>query len=107
MNVLRAKEIISALAEGIDPITGEILPDDCVCNRPEVIRAFYCMLNKGFEKEKTSSPENAGKPWTEDDDDELTELYKSGMKKSELQKHFKRSNGSIEARLLKLGLLIK
>ena len=107
MDIVKAKEIISILAEGIDPITGEVLPDECVCNKPEVIRAFYCILNEKITKSKTSSPENAGKPWTEENDSELTELYKTGMKKSELQKHFKRSAASIEARLLKLGLMIK
>ena len=46
-------------------------------------------------------------PGQKKNDSELTELYKTGMKKSELQKHFKRSAASIEARLLKLGLMIK
>ena len=36
MEINRAKEIISALAEGIDPITGEVLPDDSVCNKGEI-----------------------------------------------------------------------
>ena len=107
MNIERAKEIISILAEGIDPITGEVLPDECICNKPEVIRAFYCILNEKNIKSKALSPENAGKPWTEENDVELTSLYNSGMKKSELQKHFKRTSASIEARLLKLGLMIK
>ena len=44
-NINRAKEIVSALAEGIDPTTGEILPEDSVCNKGEVVRAFYAILN--------------------------------------------------------------
>ena len=40
MTIDRAKEIIVALAEGIDPITGEVLPEDNVCNKGEVVRAF-------------------------------------------------------------------
>lgn len=45
MTIDRAKEIIVALAEGIDPITGEVLPEDNVCNKGEVVRAFYAILN--------------------------------------------------------------
>ena len=45
MEANRAIDIISALAEGIDPTTGEILPEDSVCNKGEVVRAFYAILN--------------------------------------------------------------
>lgn len=45
MDINRAKEIVSALAEGVDPTTGEILPEDSVCNKGEVVRAFYAILN--------------------------------------------------------------
>ena len=44
MDILRAKEIISALAEGVDPTTGEVLPGDSICNKGEVVRAFYALL---------------------------------------------------------------
>ena len=40
MDINRAKEIVAALAEGIDPTTGEILPEDCVCNKGDVVRAL-------------------------------------------------------------------
>lgn len=46
MDVNRAKEIIEALAEGIDPTTGELLPEDHVCNKGEVVRAFYTVFNE-------------------------------------------------------------
>ena len=52
MEANRAIEIISALAEGIDPTTGEILPEDSVCNKGEVVRAFFAILNAcGEDKE--------------------------------------------------------
>ena len=35
-----AREILQIMAKGIDPITGEILPDDHLCNHPEVARAL-------------------------------------------------------------------
>ena len=53
MDINRAKEIIFALAEGIDPTTGEILPEDSVCNKGEVVRAFYAILNVCGEYKET------------------------------------------------------
>lgn len=53
MEANRAIEIISALAEGIDPTTGEILPEDSVCNKGEVVRAFYAILNVCGEYKET------------------------------------------------------
>ena len=61
MDINRAKEIISALAEGIDPTTGEILPEDSVCNKGEVVRAFYAILN-ACEDEKQVHNENKKEP---------------------------------------------
>ena len=45
MDIVIAKEIIAALADGINPITGEVLPADSVCNNADVVRAFYTVLN--------------------------------------------------------------
>lgn len=45
MDITRAKELLSALADGIDPFTGELLPQNHVCNQPEMIRAFHEVLN--------------------------------------------------------------
>lgn len=37
----RAKEYMDALANGIDPITGQELPEDTVLNQPQMIRCFF------------------------------------------------------------------
>lgn len=63
MEINKALEIVSALAEGIDPTTGEILPEDSVCNKGEVIRAFYAILNtcgnnKEVRKTKKKEPDD-------------------------------------------------
>ena len=44
MDIERAKELLSALADGVDPLTGEVLDRDNVCNRPEIIRALHTVL---------------------------------------------------------------
>ena len=41
MDIERAKELLSALADGVDPLTGEAPDRDNVCNRPEIIRALH------------------------------------------------------------------
>lgn len=63
MDINRAKEIVAALAEGIDPTTGEILPEDSVCNKGEVVRAFYAILNacgnnKDIRKANSKEPDD-------------------------------------------------
>ena len=106
MDINRAKEIVSILAEGIDPLTGEVLPVNHVCNQAEVVRAFYALLKIAENKKSSKSTyENAGKPWTTADDEELRRLFEAGVKQSEMCKHFGRSRGSITARLGRLGLI--
>ena len=105
MDITKAKEIISALAEGVDPTTGEVLPDSNVCNKGEIVRAFYAILNHLNEKtDKKSLPANAGKPWTNEDDAKLRTCFESGMSTKELCVKFGRTSGSISSRLARLGL---
>ena len=105
MDIIRAKEIISTLADGIDPITGELLPAEHICNNPEVVRAFYTILQHDNVTKQKKTYENAGKKWTKEDDALLKQLFEQGVKVSELQKKFVRSRGSIQSRLAKLGLI--
>ena len=105
MDIIKAKEIVTALAEGVDPITGEILPPDHVCNNTEVVRAFYAMLKIDTADKKKKIYENAGKKWSKEDDELLKQMFNQSINVSELQKKFNRSRGSIQSRLAKLGLI--
>lgn len=106
MDIIRAKEIISALAEGVDPTTGEILPENSVCNKGEIVRAFYAVLNHLDEKKpKKNLPTNAGKPWTKEDEDLLVSLYRSGTPKREICKTMQRTESGVAARLVHLGII--
>ena len=104
MDISRAKEIVGALAEGIDPITGEVLPAGHLCNNADVVRAFYTLLQVN-DKKKEKPYENSGKKWTAEEDEQLKQLFEKGIKIVELQKTFMRSRGSIKSRLSKLGLI--
>lgn len=106
MDINRAKEILSALAEGVDPTTGEILPENCVCNKGEIVRALYTVLNRINEKKpKKNTPANAGKPWTKEDEELLVSLYHSGTLKRDICKTLQRTETGVAARLVHLGII--
>ena len=54
---------------------------------------------------KTDPPENAGKPWTPELDQQLCALYENGLAAEELCAYFKRSRDGIASRLVRLGKL--
>lgn len=103
MDLQRAKELVSILADGVDPLTGEILPEDHVCNQPEMIRALHCVLRALSDKRTKPQHENAGKAWTAEDDAALCQMFDAGNDKKEMCAYFKRSVGSLAARLVRLG----
>lgn len=109
MDALYAKQILQSLADGVNPATGEVLSREDSCNEPAVIRALHWVLQ---ELEKTEKPanasprpgrENAGTPWTEEDEKMLCIMFDRGDPKREICKYFKRSERGISARLVKLG----
>lgn len=109
MNIESATEILKVLANGINPITGELLSLDDSCNQPEVIRALYRILRelRDVKTNKNDLPENAGKPWTEFDDYTLCKMYDEGKSVKELSEYFKRTSGAITSRLKLLGKIDK
>ena len=46
MDIERAKKLLSALADGVNPLTGELLGRDSVCNRPEIVRALNTAVSE-------------------------------------------------------------
>lgn len=46
MNLPEAIQYLSVLADGIDPLTGEQLPEDHICNRGERFVLFIRCLRK-------------------------------------------------------------
>ena len=105
MDMNRAQEIIKSLADGIDPMTGEVLANDHVCNQGEVVRALYVAVEMMGKKKKQNQPENAGKPWTAEDENMLRELFTSGTPKKDICKTLKRTEGSVAAHLVRMGII--
>ena len=106
MDIIKARVIVRTLADGVDPTTGELLPADSVYNSPDVIRALFTLLEAASEKKKVEQipNRNAGKPWTEIEDDKLRDEFASKMKIADIAKEHGRTYGAIESRLDHLGL---
>lgn len=104
MDINKAKEIVSILVEGTDPITGKLLDEDNVCNKGEVVRAFYTIIETLDKKHQKNLPVNVGKPWTKDEERQLEELYNSGLSKKEISDKLGRTKGSISSRLERLSI---
>jgi hypothetical protein len=58
----------------------------------------------GFAEIRAKHP-NAYRPWSKEQDEELKNLFETGMPVAELMKKFGRKSGAITARLEKLGLV--
>ena len=109
MELSTAKQILSLLADGIDPETGEILPEDSVCNQPEVIRALHfaldCLSHQKQRRNTSISYVNQGKAWTAEEESLLTRLFRKGESNAQIQMELQRSESAVSARLVRLGLI--
>jgi len=99
---------IQALANGIDPVTGELFPDTSPYNHPTIIRALFHSLKalerlSKREKRQRSLPKNAGKPWSEQEDRLLVEAFDSCAPLKQIAVNHCRTKGAIAARLVRLG----
>ena len=71
-----ALKIVSALADGIDPRTGEVLVGERVFQQPGVICALKLAVValeqfSRREKGRKAKPANAGVAWTEEEEKQL------------------------------------
>ncbi|MRD47789.1 hypothetical protein [Caenimonas koreensis] len=109
MELHAARQIIDTLAQGIHPVTGAALPDDSPYNAPPVIRALVVVskaLDVPFPHVPVKVlPPNAGKPWTEADDQALVVAFDAGVDTKAIMAKLGRTRFSVEARLVKLGKL--
>ena len=109
MELSTAKQILSLLADGIDPETGEILPEDSVCNQPEVIRALHfaldCLSHQKQRRMTSIFYVNQGKAWTAEEESLLTRSFRKGGSNAQIQMELQRSESAVSARLVRLGLI--
>jgi hypothetical protein len=110
MEEARALTILTALAGGVNPLTGELFAVDSPYQSPDVIRALYCALRalETAGRRRLRGPEahsNAGKPWSDDEDRQLLSAFDNGRPLAELAQSHSRTRGGIQARLIRHGRL--
>ncbi len=105
MELARAIEYLTTLADGIDPATGEILPEGHICNRGDTVRALYAVLQSVGKKKERKLPSNAGQPWTQEEEQRLLEGYHAGQTIPQLATAHGRTRGAIESRLQRMGVI--
>lgn len=101
----------SNLAGGIDPTTVEVLADDSPLGNPHVIRALFLaakaleLMGNKAERSQAASPSNAGKAWTDDEDQRLVAAFVAGTPVAAIARAHERTSGAITSRLIRLGRL--
>jgi hypothetical protein len=115
MDQAEALNIVSTLANGVNPLTGEVFPSGSPYQSSEIIRALFVAaraLEGGAGQASTPAREsrprsgalpNVGKPWTVEEDDQLIAEFDRGRSPRELAAAHGRTLAGIEARLEKLG----
>jgi hypothetical protein len=108
MDAAKSLEIIRALANGVDPHTGEEFSADSPYQHPQTIRALFVAI-QALERVKKAGdrqrqlPDNAGKPWSDEEDHRLVSAFDSGKTTKQLAEDHQRTEGSIRSRLVKHG----
>lgn len=108
MELQEARAIVNTLAQGIHPVTGEVMAEDSPYNAPPVIRALFVVsraLEESPGRARRESPPNAGKPWSAEEDEMLDAVFAAGGDLKPLAQALGRTLFALESRLVKLGKL--
>ena len=108
MQLDAALPIVRALADGVNPVTGEAYPETSPYAEPRTLRALYSavdLMSREVEREKRRErlPANFGKPWSEGEDRALAAGFDAGSGIPEMARKHLRTQSSIRLRLEKLG----
>lgn len=103
-------DLLCLLADGYHPFTGETFEHDHICQNLQVSKALHNAITalkkeNSRQKRKIELPKNAGKSWSQKDDEKLLTSFKNGSTVKELAEIFERTTGSIRSRLLNFGYI--
>jgi hypothetical protein len=104
MDEARAQALLATLANGVNPLTGEVFPADSPYQAPDVVRALYTAgraLEGRARPRRAGTPAKAGTPWTEEEDRRLIAEFDAGVTLAELAQSHGRTPAGIQARLEK------
>jgi hypothetical protein len=99
----RAIEIVQALADGVDPYSGDRFPSGSPYQQADTVGALHLAL-EGLTKLRRSTARKTGpgRVWTEDEEKELLREFDDKIDVEEIAAKHDRTNGAIWARLEKL-----
>ena len=108
MQLDAALPIVRALADGVNPVTGEAYPEQSPYAEPRTLRALFSavdLMQKEVEREKRRErlPANFGKPWNEGEDRALETEFDNALPLVDIARRHARTQSSIRLRLEKLG----
>lgn len=108
METQNAIKIVKALADGVNPATGEALMADSICLNPNNVAALHRAVGaleflEEREQARRLLPENAGKAWSHGEDEQVCDELRRGINFQQIAKTHNRTVGSIVARLVRLG----
>jgi BMFP domain-containing protein YqiC len=110
MKVHRARQILQALVQGVDPVTGEELDATTVLQHADVLRALLAGVEAleqaaSREQRRAQLPDNVGRSWTADEERVMVEAFQAGNSLAAIAATHRRTLRAIEARLERLGLI--
>ncbi len=119
MEIRKAQRIVEILAQGVDPATGEAFAADSLYNEPQIIRALFTVHEfvrrarkppmsadeRRRENVELGRPRNYGLPWTDDARAQVATAFQGGKAIAELAATFERTQGAIQAELIRQGLV--
>jgi hypothetical protein len=106
----RARHILQALVQGVDPLTGDELPPGTILQQADVLRALLAGLaaleqTAARAQRRAQLPDNVGRAWSDDEEQTLIAAFKSKDPLTDIAARHGRTVRAIEARLERLGLL--
>ena len=108
MHTAEALRILKHLADGRDPVSGDALPATSPYQHADVTRALFRAIEAlerfdSREGRERALPDQAGEPWTAEEDKQLCDAYDTGTTVAQLAEIHHRTRGAIKSRLEKKG----
>ncbi len=110
MHERRARQILQALIQGVDPFDGKELPSGTVLQQADVLRALLAGVaaleqDAARASRRAQLPRNIGRAWSADENSQLIDAFQAGESLGDIAVRHGRTLRGIEARLEKLGLI--